>query len=49
MIVRGEEQEIMKYINNLLPLFAECIEPSIEEIFLYELEVICYDVKNILQ
>ena len=49
MIVRGEEQEIMKYINNLLPLFAECIEPSIEEIFLYELEVIGYDVKNILQ
>ena len=49
MIVRGDQKEIMKYINNLLPIFAECVEPSIEEIFLYELEVIGYDVKNILQ
>jgi len=49
MIVRGDQGEIMKYIKNLLPLFLECIEPSIEEIFLYELEVIGYDVKNILQ
>jgi len=49
MIVRGDQEEIMKYIKNLLPVFAECIEPSIEEIFLYELEVIGYDVKNILQ
>lgn len=49
MIVRGDQEEIMKYIRNLLPVFAECVEPSIEEIFLYELEVIGYDVKNILQ
>lgn len=49
MIIRGDQNEIMKYIKNLLPLFAECIEPSIEEIFLYELEVVGYDVKNILQ
>ncbi|MBR4073521.1 MAG: ABC transporter ATP-binding protein [Clostridia bacterium] len=49
MIVRGDRDEIMKFINNLLPLFAECVEPTIEEIFVYELEVIGYDVKNILQ
>ncbi len=49
LVVRGEREEIMGYINNLLPLFAECIEPTVEEIFIYELEVIGYDVKNILQ
>jgi len=49
MIVRGNKEEIMKFIKNLLPLFAECVEPTIEEIFVYELEVIGYDVKNILQ
>ncbi len=49
MIVRGDREEIMKFIKNLLPLFAECVEPTIEEIFVYELEVIGYDVKNILQ
>jgi len=49
MIIRGDRQEILKFINNLLPLFAECVEPTLEEIFIYELEVIGYDVKNILQ
>lgn len=49
LVVRGERGEIMSFINNLMPLFAECIEPTLEEIFVYELEVIGYDVKNILE
>lgn len=48
MIVRGEKDEIMNRINGMCPLFAECIEPTLEEIFVYELEAIGYDVKNIL-
>ena len=47
-IVRGNSEEIMDYINNLSPLFAECIEPSLEEIFLYELEAIGYDTESII-
>ena len=48
LVVRGNEDEIMQYINSLNPLYAECIEPTLEEVFVYELEVIGYDVKNIL-
>ena len=47
-IVRGDSNEIMEYINNLSPLFAECIEPTLEEIFLYELEAVGYDVESII-
>ena len=49
MIVRGEEDEIMNFINRLNPIFTECIEPTLEEMFVYELEVTGYDVKNILE
>lgn len=48
MIVKGDEEKIMQFINRLSPLYAECIEPTLEEIFIYELEVVGYDVKNIL-
>ena len=48
LVVKGEEKEIMQFINRLFPVYAECIEPTLEEVFLYELEVIGYDVKNIL-
>lgn len=48
LVVRGNEDEIMQFINSLSPLYAECIEPTLEEVFVYELEVCGYDVKNIL-
>ena len=48
LVVKGNEDEIMQYINTLNPLYAECIEPTLEEVFIYELEVVGYDVKNIL-
>ncbi len=48
LVVKGNEDEIMQYINSLAPLYAECIEPTLEEVFVYELEVVGYDVKNIL-
>lgn len=48
LVVKGNEDEIMQFINTLNPLYAECIEPTLEEVFVYELEVIGYDVKNIL-
>ena len=49
IIARGDRKEILDYINSLCPLFAECIEPTLEEMFMYELEVTGYDVKNILE
>ncbi len=48
LVVKGDKDKIMKFINSLNPLYAECVEPSLEEIFVYELEVIGYDIKNIL-
>lgn len=48
LVVKGNEDEIMQFINRLNPLYAECIEPTLEEVFVYELEVVGYDVKNIL-
>lgn len=48
MVVKGNEDEIMQFISSLNPLYAECIEPTLEEVFIYELEVVGYDVKNIL-
>lgn len=47
-VVRGDSQEISRYISKLSPLFFECIEPTLEEMFLYELEVTGYDVKSII-
>ncbi len=49
MVVRGDEQEIMGFINRLSPVFSECIEPTLEEMFVFELEATGYDVKNILE
>lgn len=49
MVVRGDEQEIMGFINKLNPVFSECVEPTLEEMFVFELEATGYDVKNILE
>ena len=48
MIIRGQKDEIMDKINSLEPIFAESIEPTLEEIFIYEMEAVGYDIKNIL-
>lgn len=48
LVIKGEEEEIMRHINLLCPVYAERIEPTLEEVFVYELEVVGYDVKNIL-
>jgi len=48
MVIRGNEDEIMEKINSLDPIFAESIEPSLEEIFIYEMEAVGYDIKNLL-
>ncbi len=49
MVIRGNIDEIMEHINSLEPIFCEVIEPSLEELFIYEMEVEGYDVGNILK
>lgn len=49
LIVKGEEKEIMSFLNKLNPVFIEAISPSFEEIFMYELEVKGYDAENIIK
>ena len=48
MVIRGEEEKIMPFFERLSPVFLECVEPTLEEMFVFELEVTGYDVKNIL-
>ncbi len=48
MAVKGERQEIEDFLNKLGPVFCEILPPTLEEIFVYELEVTGYDFKEIL-
>lgn len=48
MVISGDEGEIMERINSLDPIFSEIVEPTLEEIFVYEMEAVGYDIKNIL-
>ena len=48
MVIRGEREEIMERIHALDPIFSETIAPSLEEIFIFEMEVRGYDIKSLL-
>ena len=48
LAVRGDAQDIEAFLKKLNPLFLELLPPTLEEIFMYELEVTGYDVKEIL-
>lgn len=47
LVARGDKGEIVSFIQSLGPKFSECIDVSLEEAFIYELEVLGYDVKSI--
>lgn len=49
MIVRGEAAEIEHTINAMQPLYAEMLPLTLEEIFITEMEVLGYDIDEILQ
>ena len=49
LVVKGKIEEVLSFLNTLNPVFLETIEPSFEEIFMYELEVKGYDAENILK
>ena len=47
LVARGEKEKIVAFVENLSPKFLECIDVSLEEAFIYELEVLGYDIKSI--
>ncbi|MBO7519465.1 MAG: ABC transporter ATP-binding protein [Clostridia bacterium] len=47
LVVKGEREKIVSKIEKLEPKFYECIDVTLEEAFIYELEVKGYDVKSI--
>ena len=48
IVVRGEEQEIQRKIQEKMPLFVEILPLTLEEIFISETEVAGYDIKNLI-
>ncbi len=48
LVVRGNRDEIIAGLQAMKPLFLEAISPTLEEVFIYELEVTGYDVEKIL-
>jgi ABC-2 type transport system ATP-binding protein len=48
LVVRGGQEEVMKKLNSLHPIFAEALPLTLEEVFISEMEVAGYDINNIL-
>ena len=48
IVVRGEETEIQRKIQEKMPLFVEILPLTLEEIFISETEVAGYDIKNLI-
>lgn len=48
MTIRGDEEEIMRRIRGMNPVFAESLPLSLEEIFISETGVIGYDIKKLI-
>ncbi len=48
LIIRGKQEEIEKTISGLSPLFYDLVPLSLEEIFVYELGGVNYEIKSIL-
>lgn len=49
MIVRGKRESIQERIDAMQPLYAEILPLTLEEIFITEMEVLGYDIEDILQ
>lgn len=48
MIVRGSSGEVMPVIESMNPLYCEVLTLTLEEIFISEMEVVGYDIKNLI-
>jgi len=48
IIVRGDIDSTLKYINSLSPIFSEAVPLTLEEVFIHEMEAVGYDYNNII-
>ena len=48
MIVRGEREKTEAIIRSMEPLYSELIPLTLEEIFITEMEVLGYDVEQLV-
>lgn len=48
LVVKGKLEEIEKFIKNMQPIFYETLCPSLEELFIFELGGLGYDVNGII-
>lgn len=49
LVARGEREEIMQKLQATDPLFIEPLTPTLEELFIFELEVKGYDIQSIIR
>lgn len=48
MVVRGGNGEILPVIESMNPVYCEALPLTLEEIFISEMEVVGYDIKNLI-
>ncbi|MCL2496772.1 MAG: ABC transporter ATP-binding protein, partial [Clostridiales bacterium] len=48
MIVQGEREQVERQLAAYDPLYMEILPLTLEEVFLYETEVVGYDIKSLL-
>ena len=49
VVVKGKKTEILDYVNKLNPIFVEAIQPTLEELFIFELGGLGYDISEIIE
>ena len=49
VVVKGNKTEILDYVNKLNPIFVEAIQPTLEELFIFELGGLGYDISEIIE
>lgn len=48
MVARGEREDVIAAVNSQNPLFLDVLPLSLEEIFIYETEVVGYDMEKLI-
>lgn len=49
VVAKGNKTEILDYVNKLNPIFVEAIQPTLEELFIFELGGLGYDISEIIE
>ncbi len=49
VVAKGNKTEILDCVNKLNPIFVEAIQPTLEELFIFELGGLGYDISEIIE